>query len=384
MERVLIISGLITALLAFCITLPFTLPPAAEIGWDRETQRILHTHNFAASDSSPFLRTHVPAEDNRTLKYPISFKLTQTNESLRGWLWLRFTNYTSAPPVVVLAPGFGATQDMTLQSYAQTLAENGIAALTFDYRSFGLSDGEPRHIFSVKSALNDWRTVIERITESGLGGLVDRQTIGLLGTSMSGGYVLTLAAERSTSANDSIQCIVAQVPHLDAKHTARQAIKARGVLRSLAMVWLGALDHLRRRLGFSPVYIPIAAEANSSDIGVMVLSPNDYNIWNRRIKQAGINSPLISASSGLGVAMYRPIAKATSISIPVLMVAATRDTFFHPEVAHQLMAHLQKRNEYSRIVDVPTGHFEVYELPTRANLTNQYVRFFQKCLQQLS
>lgn len=48
-------------------------------------------------------------------------------------------------PAVVLAHGFGGTMDR-LTVHAERFAAAGIAALVFDYRSFGESDGTPRQV----------------------------------------------------------------------------------------------------------------------------------------------------------------------------------------------------------------------------------------------
>src|SRR5690606_22239994 len=61
---------------------------------------------------------------------------------LEGWLFLPTT---PNPPVVIMAPGLGGTKDGFLESFAWRFVAAGVAALVFDYRCFGGSDGEPRH-----------------------------------------------------------------------------------------------------------------------------------------------------------------------------------------------------------------------------------------------
>jgi alpha-beta hydrolase superfamily lysophospholipase len=51
-------------------------------------------------------------------------------------------------PTVVLAHGFSGTMDR-LVPYAERFADGGIAALVFDYRSFGESGGEPRQVVDI-------------------------------------------------------------------------------------------------------------------------------------------------------------------------------------------------------------------------------------------
>ena len=62
---------------------------------------------------------------------------------LRGWLYL--PDRASGPtPAIVLAHGFSAVKEMYLDRYAEVFSAARMAALVFDNRSFGASDGEPR------------------------------------------------------------------------------------------------------------------------------------------------------------------------------------------------------------------------------------------------
>lgn len=47
-------------------------------------------------------------------------------------------------PVVVMAHGTSATVEMVAIEYARAFARAGLAALVYDHRNFGRSDGEPR------------------------------------------------------------------------------------------------------------------------------------------------------------------------------------------------------------------------------------------------
>jgi dienelactone hydrolase len=66
------------------------------------------------------------------------------------------TGHDSAQPCVVLATGFTGTQDTpSIQAAAHEFATAGFAALTFDYRNFGESDGKPRQLISIRHQLDD-------------------------------------------------------------------------------------------------------------------------------------------------------------------------------------------------------------------------------------
>lgn len=49
------------------------------------------------------------------------------------------------PPVIVMAHGFGAIRAAGLYDFAERFVKAGYAVFLFDYRSFGDSEGEPRH-----------------------------------------------------------------------------------------------------------------------------------------------------------------------------------------------------------------------------------------------
>src|SRR5258707_1713508 len=62
-----------------------------------------------------------------------------------GWFFLPECATSEARvPAVTMAHGLGAVKEMYLEPFARRFAEAGIAALVFDYRSFGASGGESR------------------------------------------------------------------------------------------------------------------------------------------------------------------------------------------------------------------------------------------------
>ena len=74
---------------------------------------------------------------------------------LRGWLYLPDEPRGPAP-AIVMAHGFSAVKEMYLDAYA----EAGLAALVFDNRNFGASDGEPRQEIDPWAQVRDYRDAI--------------------------------------------------------------------------------------------------------------------------------------------------------------------------------------------------------------------------------
>jgi DNA-binding CsgD family transcriptional regulator len=63
--------------------------------------------------------------------------------TLRGWLYTP-DRATEPTPTVVTAHGFSAVKEMYLDRFAEAFADRGFAAVVYDNRNFGASDGEPR------------------------------------------------------------------------------------------------------------------------------------------------------------------------------------------------------------------------------------------------
>ncbi|HKN89763.1 MAG TPA: alpha/beta fold hydrolase, partial [Acidimicrobiia bacterium] len=103
--------------------------------------------------------------------------------TLRGWLYR--PEGDGPVPGVVMAHGFSAVKEMYLDSFAEVFAGAGLAALVFDNRNFGGSDGEPRYEIDPWAQVRDYRHAITYL-QSMPG--IDRDRIGVWGSSYSGGH----------------------------------------------------------------------------------------------------------------------------------------------------------------------------------------------------
>ena len=59
-----------------------------------------------------------------------------------------------------MAGGFGATRDSGLLPFAEAFAAAGLDVLLFDYRTFGASTGETRHIVDWRRHREDYASAI--------------------------------------------------------------------------------------------------------------------------------------------------------------------------------------------------------------------------------
>ena len=81
--------------------------------------------------------------------------------SCAAWLYLPdgLASGQSAP-AIVMANAISAVRDITLPGYAERFAAAGYAALAFDYRRFGASEGEPRNHLDPHDQQQDVRNAV--------------------------------------------------------------------------------------------------------------------------------------------------------------------------------------------------------------------------------
>src|SRR5436309_13048799 len=124
-----------------------------------------------------------------TMRTDVEFK-TQNGLTLRGWHYLP-DQRSGKVPTIVMAHGFSAVKEMYLDRFAEVFAAAGLAALVFDNRNFGASDGEPRQEIDPWRQVRDYRDAItfaQGLPET------DPARIGVRGSSYPGAHALVRGA----------------------------------------------------------------------------------------------------------------------------------------------------------------------------------------------
>lgn len=281
----------------------------------------------------------------------------------------RPTGTAASVPCVVMAHGFTGTQDQLAPS-AERFAAAGLAVLTFDFRHFGASDGQPRQIVNIKKQLEDWRAAIAlaRTLEG-----VDPQRIALWGSSLSGGHVINLAAQDPTLA-----AVVAQVPAIG-KSTrglsteARAKMEREGIsLAALILVSLRSIaaavdDAVRGLLGLSPHYMRVFGRPGE----VAAFTDPDSDKHLRFFTESGPTWRNAFAPRFLfGTPKYRQ-GTAERLQMPLLVCVAELDTEADPELATQIA----KDAPHGELKTYPVGHFDVYVAPTFLHMVTDQLEF---------
>mgnify|MGYP000952916294 CR=1 FL=1 len=211
------------------------------------------------------------------------------------------------PPVVILGHGLGATRDMGLEAYAVRFASVGIAALTFTYRYFGDSSGQPRQLLSIRRQLADWDAAIAFVQSLPE---VDTERVAVWGSSFGGGHAIVVAAH-----HPELRAAVAQCPFTDGLASTR-TLGPIGTARIVPTVTRDLLAMIRRS---EPVQITVAGPPGSASLmaapdalpGYLALVPDDGEFINhvaarvaptiaahdRADSRAKFESPCCSASA---------------------------------------------------------------------------------------
>lgn len=149
-------------------------------------------------------------------KIEVEFPSANPNEMIRGDLFL--PEGQGPWPVVVMGGGWCYVKELIMPEYAEFFVRQGMAALTFDYRCLGLSDGQPRQHLDPWMQIDDYRSVIDAVSYLDFfKEYVDPSRIGIWGISYGGGHVLAVGA-----LDDRVKCIVSQVPAIDGLSIARR------------------------------------------------------------------------------------------------------------------------------------------------------------------
>ena len=277
----------------------------------------------------------------------------------RGDLYI--PNGSQNPPIVIMAHGFAAERAFRLPAYAEKFTQAGLAVYLFDYRTFGDSQGEPRQYVDHRRHIQDWKAAIEHVRSLPN---INTQKIALWGTSFSAGHVIVSAAR-----DPNISAIAIQVPFVDSVTTIKK-LGARYILQAIPHAIRDILRAITLR---SPHYIKI--------IG----SPDEFAALNTAETLPGYTSIIPEGSTwenkcpgrvALTFPFYRPIASASKVKCPALIMLAENDSLNDPKSVERTAEKIPN----SILIRYPYGHFEIYNGDEFEEAVLRQTEFFEQQL----
>jgi len=257
-------------------------------------------------------------------------------DRIAGTLYLP-AEHQAPLPGVVLCHGFTGIKELILPDYGHGFAAAGFAALAFDYRGFGASEGTPgrlvarRQIEDIRNSL----TCLGSLSE------VDPSRLALWGTSYGAANVIVAAA-----ADSRARCVVAQVGFADGGKRWREAPAAE------TTPFLAMIEAERRKR-------VLTNESTMVEPLQLLSDPETVAFFGEaRTRLPGLSRPI--AMEFLESTMeHRPIEAVTKLSnCPVLLVAAEHDRL---TPAADSKALFDAAPEPRRLVVLPgIRHYEIY------------------------
>lgn len=282
----------------------------------------------------------------------------------RGWWTVpRAVAAGSRVPAIVLAHGFSGVKEMALDRFAAEFARAGFASLTFDYRGFGASDGEPRQDIDPHAQITDYRNALSWVRARPE---VDPARVGVWGTSYSGAHVLMVAA-----LDRRVKAVVAQVPAIDGFETFTRMV---GVEARDAMAAMLIEERERIYAGGAPQMMPVVGPE-----GTAAALPGD-EAW-QWFQSYASHAPSwrneITLRSIERLLEYSPLRWIDRIApTPLLLIAAEHD-FIPIDLTREAFA---RAGEPKELVVLPVGHFAPYDPPHFATAAGLAVDWFRKHL----
>jgi uncharacterized protein len=266
-------------------------------------------------------------------------------EVIRGTLYLP-ADARGAVPGVVLGHGWGMCAGGDLEDYARAIVERGIAALTFDFRRLGKSDGLPRQEIDPSWQIEDYRTAITWLSARPQ---VASRNIGIWGSSYSGGHVLVVAATDSR-----VKAVVSQVPTVSGYEAGLRKTHPEK-LDALREVFHS--DRLARLNGEAPGMIQTVGTPDETNVAYPGADSYDYMSGQGEIVPEWRNE--VTLRSLEAARTYEPGIWISRIGPkPLLMIVAADDLTTPSDMQ---LDEFEKAREPKQLLLLPGGHYSAYQ-----------------------
>ncbi|MCM3763814.1 alpha/beta hydrolase [Neobacillus niacini] len=287
----------------------------------------------------------------------------------KGWLYLPSHASASHPvPAVIMAHGFSLVKEAYLDRYAEVFCEAGLAVFVFDYRNFGESEGDHRQHLDPHQQIEDYRNAISWVSAVKE---IDKEKIGIWGTSYSGGHVLHIAA-----IDKRVKAVVSQVPTINGWRSAERKNgpeKMKGLIGNLIQ------DRESRYQTGVQQYIQVV-----SNDGTPAAQPHpECYKWFMGTKEAAAPNweNKITLQSMEKYLEYNPAGLIDLISpTPLLMIVAMDDKITPPDMAIEAFETRAKKPK--AIVKLRGGHFDVYNGETFSEASGAAAHWFARHLKE--
>jgi fermentation-respiration switch protein FrsA (DUF1100 family) len=232
---------------------------------------------------------------------------------------------TRTPGIIMCGPA-SSVKEQTLPHYAQRFADAGYTVLTFDSRTYGESEGEPRCYYDPAQIIDDYANAVSYLRARPD---VDGERIALAGVCMGGGYAISTAAR-----DKRVAAVVSIAGGFDIGGTFLALMGSDGFAGFLRQLNdLAAKEYETGEVR----YIPAIAPDLTGGLAFMP-NPEAFSYYDRTSRDdAPTWENRVVAKSLQSYFAYNAIAHAPLVApTPMLIVHGTTDLFLWPEFAQQV------------------------------------------------
>jgi len=263
-------------------------------------------------------------------------------------------------PCVVMGGGWCYVKELIQPEYAGFFTDAGFAALTFDYRHLGESEGDPRQHINPWSQIDDLINSITYVCERDD---VDSDRIGVWGISYAGAHVFPVAAQDAR-----VRAVFSVVPMLDGYYNALRANSNVGYREILALI---AKDRVERfRTG---EYGTIAHSAHPHEKPSSWPAPETWPVFKKFKETVAPNHEHWTTVQSLEYALRYDVTPYMKriIYTPVLMVTSAYDDITMTEF--EVPAFNTIPTPRKRLVQVggDASHMSLYDNPNHLDLVGR-------------
>ena len=293
------------------------------------------------------------------MREEISFK--SKGLECRGWLyWPDDIEPGTKYPTIVMAHGFSAVKEQALPDFAEHFASAGFVVLVFDYRFFGDSEGEPRCQLFPLEMVEDYRNAISWVSEHIN---VDRDRIGIWGTSYSGGLVAYVGA-----IDKRAKAVVAQVPSIIGPESRRNMNPEKWDSIGEFLLQDRIARYSTEKIKYMKVVAPegepciLPGQENYDALmGMADVAPN----WRNEITVESLEK----------IREFDPVSRIHLISPRALLVIAAEEDNLIP--LETIKDSFERASEPKDLIIYPILHFDIYTDPWQTKAANAAIDWFQ-------
>lgn len=238
---------------------------------------------------------------------------------------------------IILCHGFAGVKELLLPSFAEHFANAGYVAMTFDYRGFGGSGGEPGRLVPALQVedINNAISFLSARPE------VDPNRIGLWGTSFGGANAIVATAE-----DPRVKVLSVQLTFADGERVITSGMSVEEKSKFLSTI--EKMEEKKRNTG-KEMMVPIVKVLSDDQ------SKEFYTKYVTDYPALNIKIPFLTVAETL---RYKPVTSLPGVNVPILLVAATKDSVNPVSESHALY---EAANEPKELFEVEGAtHYEIY------------------------